>query len=139
MNPAILIAVASLLLLTFGRSRDRLSRHFTAAQLSVTNTGLPNEIPAMFRANAAQLGSVLDTIYDASGGIVVTSGYRSGPVNDAVGGVTGSEHLQALGADFKSSRGMDAAGLFQLVSDLDLPLAELISYPSHVHIAVVPP
>jgi zinc D-Ala-D-Ala carboxypeptidase len=130
---------ALLLVVVFGRQGPKLSRHFTAAQLSVTNTGLPNQIPAMFKANAAELGRVLDQIYDASGGIAVTSAYRSPAVNDAVDGASGSHHLQALGADFYSTRGMDAAGLFQLVTDMDLPLAELIAYPTHVHIAIDPP
>ena len=135
---ASLLALGALGVLYLGARSPKLSRHFTEAQLTRTDTGLSNKLPRQLVPNARKLGAVLDDIYDASGGIGVTSAYRSPAVNGAVDGASASRHLQALGADIYSTTGMAAAGLFQLVSGLALPLDELLLYPTHIHIAVTP-
>ena len=81
MTPWILVGLVGLALVTRGTG-SRLSRHFTERQLTVTNTGIQNQLATMFRPNLRKLAQTLDVIYDASGGIAVTSAYRSPAVNE---------------------------------------------------------
>ena len=85
-----------------------MTKNFTLAELSKTNTGLPNALPKHLEGNLRALAeNVLQPARDALGAIEVTSCYRSPAVNKAVGGSKTSQHVQAQAADLKFSGGND--------------------------------
>ena len=79
--------------------------HFTFKELVKTDTGLdnmPNDMNVV--KNLVKLAKFLQTIRNELHlPIVVTSGYRSKEVNEAVGGVLSSYHVKGLAADIKCS------------------------------------
>ena len=76
---------------------------FTFKELVKTDTGLdnmPNDMNIV--KNLARLAQFLQSIRNELHlPIVVTSGYRSKEVNEAVGGVLSSYHVKGLAADIK--------------------------------------
>ena len=76
---------------------------FTFKELVKTDTGLdnmPNDMNVV--KNLARLAQFLQSIRNELHlPIVVTSGYRSKEVNEAVGGVLSSYHVKGLAADIK--------------------------------------
>jgi uncharacterized protein YcbK (DUF882 family) len=85
-----------------------MTKNFTLAELTKTNTGLPNALPKHLEGNLRALAeNVLQPARDALGAIEVTSAYRSPAVNKAVGGSKTSQHVQAQAADLKYSGGND--------------------------------
>ena len=77
--------------------------HFTFKELVKTDTGLdnmPNDMNVIH--NLVRLSEFLQIIRNELHlPIVVTSGYRSKEVNEAVGGVLSSYHVKGLAADIK--------------------------------------
>ena len=77
--------------------------NFTFKELVKTDTGLdnmPNNMNVV--KNLARLAQFLQSIRNELHlPIVVTSGYRSKEVNEAVGGVLSSYHVKGLAADIK--------------------------------------
>ena len=85
-----------------------MTKNFSLAELTKTNTGLPNALPKHLEGNLRALAeNVLQPARDALGAIEVTSAYRSPAVNKAVGGSKTSQHVQAQAADLKFSGGND--------------------------------
>ena len=85
-----------------------MTKNFSLAELTKTNTGLPNALPKHLEGNLRALAeNVLQPARDALGAIEVTSCYRSPAVNKAVGGSKTSQHVQAQAADLKFSGGND--------------------------------
>ena len=83
-----------------------MTKNFSLAELTATNTGLPNALPKHLEANLRALAeNVLQPARDALGAIEVTSAYRSPEVNKRVGGSKTSQHVQAQAADLKYSGG----------------------------------
>ena len=79
--------------------------HFTFKELVKTDTGIDN-IPDDMNVihNLVRLSEFLQIIRNELHlPIVVTSGYRSKEVNEAVGGVLSSYHVKGLAADIKCS------------------------------------
>jgi hypothetical protein len=82
----------------------RLTPHFTLAELTrsdvATRRGLDNTPPAPALANLARLAAQLEVVRrEFAGPVLVTSGYRSPPVNAAVGGSATSAHMDGRAAD----------------------------------------
>ena len=79
--------------------------NFTFKELVKTDTGLdnmPNDMNVIH--NLVRLSEFLQSIRNELHlPIVVTSGYRSKEVNEAVGGVLSSYHVKGLAADIKCS------------------------------------
>jgi len=93
-----------------------MTKNFTLAELTKTNTGLPNALPKHLEPNLRALAeNVLQPARDALGAIEVTSAYRSPAVNKAVGGSKTSQHVQAQAADLKYAGGNDV--LFNWIAD----------------------
>ncbi len=85
-----------------------MTKNFTLAELTKTNTGLPNALPKHLEVNLRALAeNVLQPARDALGAIEVTSCYRSPEVNRRVGGASKSQHVQAQAADLKFFGGND--------------------------------
>lgn len=83
----------------------KLSPHFSLAELSASNRaralGLDNTPPPELLPRLMMLAEMLERIRATlKVPVIITSGYRSPPVNRAVGGVTSSDHTQGHAADF---------------------------------------
>jgi len=78
----------------------QLSENFTLEELTHTDTGLPNSSGEVEKEKLLYLAVfVLQPLRDKWGGLNVASGYRSLPVNRAVGGGASSQHLKGEAAD----------------------------------------
>ena len=68
----------------------------------------------------------------------ITSGFRSGAVNRAIGGAKGSQHMLGEAVDLKV-RGFDATQLLEIIVEMGLPFDQVISYDpergGHVHVS----
>ena len=85
-----------------------ISKNFTLAELTKTNTGLPNALPEHLYGNIqALVDNVLQPARDALGPIIVTSCYRSPEVNVKIGGSKTSQHCLAQAADLRFKGGND--------------------------------
>ncbi len=116
-----------------------MTKNFSLAELTKTNTGLPNALPKHLEDNLRALAeNVLQPARDALGAIEVTSAYRSPAVNKAVGGSKTSQHVQAQAADLKFYGGNDV--LFNWIAD-NVDYDQLIwefgtdSEPAWVHVS----
>jgi len=115
-----------------------LSRNFTLAELTDTDTGLPNN-PSQEEIRNLKLlvQKVLQPVRDKFGVINVTSGYRSPGVNSAVGGSATSDHVHGRAADIQCE---DMAEVFKYIRKY-LPFKQLIwefgtdAQPKWIHIA----
>jgi hypothetical protein len=116
-----------------------MTKNFSLAELTKTNTGLPNALPKHLEPNLRALAeNVLQPARDALGAIEVTSCYRSPEVNRRVGGASKSQHVQAQAADLKYAGGNDV--LFHWIAD-NVEYDQLIwefgtaDAPSWVHVS----
>ena len=114
-----------------------LSPHFTLAELTRTDTGLPNVPNAEERANLARLAVELLEPLRAMAGcpLRINSGFRSAAVNAKVGGVPTSAHRDGRAADLRPVEGT-CGELFERARRSGLPYDQLILEPSWIHIAV---
>jgi zinc D-Ala-D-Ala carboxypeptidase len=117
----------------------RLSPNFTLAEMTVTNTGLPNVPNAQQIRNLRFLVvNILQPLRDAIGPVKVTSGFRSKAVNahPSVGGSSHSQHLQGLAADIVSPTGeWSPEEITRVLIDLGLPFDQLIFEGGWVHVS----
>lgn len=102
-----------------------LSRSFVAERLNIKNEPTPQAM-----RNLMQLvDKVLDPARDEWGHpIIVTSGYRCRQLNEIVGGVDNSQHMEGLAADI-TTLGNDAQAnyrLFCAIRDSSIPYDQLI-------------
>lgn len=83
----------------------KLTEHFTLAELTSSITakrlGLNNELPPPLLGNVQALADMLENVRQQLGNkpLIITSAYRSREVNQAVGGVTTSDHTLGHAAD----------------------------------------
>lgn len=105
----------------------RLSKNFVLSEFTKTSTGFSN---APNDQEVANLKKLVDVVLqplrnDWGAPLIVTSGFRSDAVNEAVGGVDDSKHRLALAADVKPGNG-DFEGLFRLIRESDLPVKAIL-------------
>lgn len=111
---------------------EHLAEHFTlgemlrsgkAVRLKIDNT--PGE--AEVRALRALCQHVLEPLRQRFGRIIITSGYRSERLNEAVGGVANSQHLRGEAADIHCSSMQQARRYYDYIAqhlDFDQLLLE---------------
>lgn len=104
---------------------EELTKSATASRKGINNT--PDE---SVKKNLTRLvENILDPLREAWGApIIVTSGYRCGRLNKAVGGAAKSQHMYGQAADIRtvSDKPSDNKKLFDLIRELKLPYDQLI-------------
>ncbi len=109
-------------------------KYFSIAELTKSATasrkGIDNRPDDKVRKNLTLLvEKILDPLREAWGGpIIVTSGYRCGKLNRAVGGATKSQHMLGQAADIRTVIDTPVANklLFDKIQELKLPFDQLI-------------
>ena len=113
--------------------------HFTLAELTHTDhRTLDNTPDAQQLANLQRLAEFLETVKTTLGGkaVIITSGYRSKAVNDAVGSKDTSQHRQGLAADFRVP-GMAPDAVVRAIISAKLPFDQIIrEYDAWTHISI---
>jgi hypothetical protein len=120
----------------------QLSPHFRLSELLASNTakskGLDNDPSPEVLANLKSLCEhVLEPIRAKVGPLRINSGYRSDPVNDAVGGSKTSAHSYGLAADLHP-----AHGCRRLMNDIiasGVKLDQVIFERTWVHVGYLHP
>ena len=120
----------------------QLSPHFRLSELLASNTakakGLDNDPSPEVLANLKNLCiHVLEPIRAKVGPLKINSGYRSDPVNDAVGGSKTSAHSYGLAADLHPAHGCK-----KLMNDIiasGVKLDQVIFERTWVHVGYLHP
>lgn len=120
----------------------QLTPHFTLAEATVTNTGIPNIPTEAQRERITHTAHQMEIVRAVLGRkpITVTSWFRSDAVNLAAGGSSTSEHKDGAAVDFKCS----AYGSPLEICRALLSIAHVVNYnqlilePSWVHISFPP-
>lgn len=120
----------------------RLSPNFTLAELTASQAaarlGLPNDPTPQVTAELRRLCElVLQPLRDELGvPIVVSSGYRSPLVNQAVGGAAASDHMVGRAADIIVP-GMTVVQVCRRIAVMGLPFRQLIDeFAAWVHVSI---
>ena len=113
--------------------------HFTLAELTATShrqfDNTPNEEET---ANLQRLAEFLERVKEALDGkpIMISSGYRSKPVNDSVGSSDKSQHRTGQAADFKVP-GMTPDAVVRTIIEAGLPYDQIIrEFDAWTHISI---
>lgn len=119
-------------------------KYFSLQELIDTSvTTLANNIPNWDSLENLLIlcEKILDPLRDAFGKpLFVNSGYRSNFVNEAVGGVSTSQHKLGCAADVSVRSDCSLFELFELVQELHLPFDQLIYYKKRhfIHVSWSP-
>ena len=116
-------------------SLEELTRSEAAKARGLSNGPMPSHL-----VNLQRLAGVLEQVRSLVGKpVIVTSGYRSPPVNRAVGGVPNSAHALGYAADIRVD-GMTAAELARRIRDSSIRYDQLILESGRriVHLSVDP-
>lgn len=127
---------------------ENLTTHFTLEEMLESNTasalGIKNEPTKQHKANLKALAvHLLEPIREKWGGaIVVSSGYRSKELNDAIPGASKtSQHCKGEAADIRPIDGRKKE-LFEMIKTSGLPFDQLINeypdkngVPSWIHVS----
>lgn len=118
-----------------------LSPHFTLEEMTrseyAARRGWPNDPEPAQVANLKRTCALLEKVREvAERPIIVTSGYRSGNVNSAIGGSKNSQHCLGCAADIRAV-GLTVDDLMLLIVGSDIKYDQLIrEFDSWVHISV---
>ncbi|HYA28393.1 MAG TPA: D-Ala-D-Ala carboxypeptidase family metallohydrolase [Acidobacteriota bacterium] len=120
-----------------------LSDHFTLEELILSQTaareGIDNTPSPVIVHNLCRLVEVLEEVRSLLGGVpmLVSSGYRSPALNQAVKGANKSAHMDGLAADFTAPRFGTVIQVANKIADSQIVYDQLIhEYGSWVHIAL---
>ena len=113
--------------------------HFTLAELTTTDhREFKNEPNPIEIANLQRLAELLEQVKVAIGGkpVMVTSAFRSKPVNDAVGSRDTSQHRLGCAADIRAP-GMTPDAVVKAIMAAGLPYDQLIrEFDRWTHISI---
>ena len=95
----------------FVDGETQLSKYLKVKDFTKSSTatirGINNKLPNSLLDNAKQIGKIYDKIYEKfNGNVILTSGYRSLALNNAVGGSSTSQHKSALAIDVQGKNGV---------------------------------
>jgi hypothetical protein len=114
----------------------RPSEHFSLQEVERTSTGLPNQLPDAYRANAKWVAvNILEPIRREHGPLKVSSWYRSTAVNAAVGGEVDSVHREALAVDLAGGRTLALWTAIRKSGVLQNPDVRVLVETAHYHVA----
>lgn len=122
----------------------QLTPHFHLAEFVVsqaaTRLGLRNEPGSAELRNLERLALVLEDVREALGGqpIIITSGYRSAAVNNAIAGAPASAHLDGRAADFVVPSFGTPRVICQRLMDRGIVVDQLIDERGWVHVGIAP-
>jgi hypothetical protein len=110
-------------------------QEFTVSQ-TATRRGIPNDPPEdVIDSIRALCSKVLDPLRRKLGKpIVVSSGYRSPELNEAIGGAASSQHCKGEAADIICP-GVEVSDLVNAIREMDLPFDQLIHEGTWVHVS----
>jgi zinc D-Ala-D-Ala carboxypeptidase len=119
-----------------------LSEHFTLEELTISETaarrGIDNRPSPAIIANLRRLATALEVVRQLIGRrIIITSGYRSPALNDAIGGSRTSAHIEGLAADFISPP-PEPLAICREIAASAMPFDQLIYEVDWVHFAIGP-
>lgn len=116
----------------------KLSNNFTSEELEFSQTanarGIDNYIPVEFMASIKNLTeTILQSVRDKFGPVIVTSGYRSPELNKAVGGSPSSQHTRGEACDFK----VPSQDLYDVALwiEMNIQFDQLILEPGWIHVS----
>lgn len=122
--------------LTRNISLEELTTSQTATRLKINNTPTP-EIIENLKVVAAQVQKVRDHFGKP---LIISSGYRSEKLNNAIGGARNSQHTKGEAIDIQSTNGYTNADIFNYIKN-NLDFDQLIweygtrKEPKWVHIS----
>ena len=121
---------------------QRLTPHFSLAELTVSNTGaraglrnlpLGDALDNLTRL-AQALEQVRSLLFNAP--ILVSSGYRSPAINALIGGSRTSAHMRGLAADFTAPKYGRPAAICEYIRASSIQFDQLIYEGTWVHFAL---
>lgn len=121
--------------------KDNLSPHFTYGEMVASQTAARQDIDNTPQEHHVQnfielCDNILEPIrlfYNRP--VLITSGYRSPALNEAVGGSDSSQHMKGEAADFIVQKS-DIDETFQAIATTDLPFDQMIwEYGRWIHIS----
>lgn len=129
----------------------KLSKNLSLAEYTKSNTadrrGLDNNVPEHLLPSAVALAeNIFQPLRDHFGTpIYISSGFRSGPLNEAIGGSKTSQHsfAEAMDIDMDHREGPENEEIFHYIKD-NLPFDQLIwefgtkDRPNWVHVSYNP-
>lgn len=120
---------------------SRPSPHFSWEEMTTTSQPFDNTPDFGERMKLIALSwRVLEPLRTAFGPILITSGFRSQEVNDAIGGAAQSYHRKGMAADLYSVNGASHEDMAEWLFEMrdELPLNEVIveRHTGHLHVAV---
>lgn len=121
-----------------------LSEHFTLEEFCfsevATRRGISNRPSEQIIKNLQILANGMEQVRTLlSAPIVISSGYRSGPLNHAIGGSRDSAHVKGLAADFIAPRYGTPKEIARAIAASDIEFDQLIHEGRWVHIAFAIP
>lgn len=117
----------------------KLSPNFSLAELTHTDTGLPNEPNTSILAHLSNTAFQMEAVRELLGHpIIVNSGYRGPDVNKAVRGVSTSAHCQGYAVDFTCPGFGNPTEIAFAIANSSIKFDQLIREYGWVHISFDP-
>jgi len=119
----------------------QLTVHFARAEFErsdwAARNGIDNTVPDALLPNLQRTAELLEAVRRAIGvAIHISSGYRSPPVNAAIGGATNSAHMEARAADINAD-GLTPRQLASYIAGSTIAFDKVIlEFAQWVHVQV---